>query len=66
MVRDCDCGDDDDDATENTYFTPINEYGVGRKCDPNKSVEGNCERIHTLNLQLKILITKSIQEKKGH
>ena len=33
-----------------TYFSPVNENGEGRKCDPNKSVEGDCERIHTLYL----------------
>ena len=41
---------DDGDSTQDTYFSPINEDGVGRKRNPNKSVEGNCERVHALNL----------------
>ena len=44
----------DVDANKDTYFTPINKDGVGRQCDPNKSVEGNCEGVDTLDLHQEV------------
>ena len=41
-------------TNKDTYFTPINEDGEGRQCDPNKSVEGNCEGVDTLDLHQEV------------
>ena len=49
---------------KDTYFTPINEDRESRQSDPNKSVEGNCEGVDTLDLHQEVHPRRNCM--KGH